>query len=688
MTLDPKFRNLFDTFFEEAAEGLTAAEGALLNLRLGDEDEELVNLLFRSIHSIKGGGGTFGFTHLGRLSHVMETLLDQVREGARHLQANSQDLLLESVDCLRCILIAHKEAELVDIERCERLSLEIERILDAGSAEAEEESSDAQVEEEAPTSIKGWELVFRPFAHFMASGNDPYRLMRLVAELGNTVIESDFNAASSLESFEPEQSCVTWRIELSGDVPEEDVRDIFSWVEGDDCELELVPLNEDSEATTEHAVVASEPEPQETIETSSTAPPRTKARASVQMASSSIRVSVEKIDSLVNLVGELVITQSMLAQVERDSDLKHVEELRTGLGELERNTRELQETVMRIRMLPIGTTFARFPRLVHDLGRQLGKNIDLQLSGEGTELDKTVLENIGDPLVHLVRNSVDHGIETPEVREAAGKDPMGTILLSAFHQGGSVVIEVRDDGAGVNRAKLLSKAVEKGVVDADAELSDDQILEILFHPGLSTAEQVSDVSGRGVGMDVVKRNIESLGGAITVFSEEGVGSLFRIRLPLTLAIIDGQLVRIGDEIYIIPLVNIVESLQVDRSNVTRVAGPSEVYRFREEALPLVHVSEVFSIPKSCVSNDGMVVVVEGDGRRVSLVVDELLGIQQVVVKSLDTNYERVPGLSGATILGDGAVALILDMAGLIRLAQRRRGEQTGQLNTSQQAALH
>ncbi len=669
MALDPQFRALFDTFFEEAAEGLTDAEGALLSMQPGDEDDELVNLLFRSIHSIKGGGGTFGFTHLGRLSHVMETLLDQVREGTRHLEAASQDLLLESVDCLRGILIAHKEEEEIDVERCERLSSSIEEILNAGA-----DTSTQEAEASTPTDAKqagppgeGWEIVFRPFPHFMEAGNDPYRLIRLVGELGEMRVHCITEKLPEFESYNPEASCLSWRMELRGSASEEDVRDIFSWVEGDDCEVIMTPLAAEKE----------EPKPEDlaaaaAIDTAAKkAPPKAKASGSVRMTSSSIRVSVDKIDSLVNLVGELVITQSMLAQVEQDNDLRHVQELRDGLGELERNTRELQETVMRIRMLPIGTTFARFPRLVHDLGRQLGKNIDLQLSGEGTELDKTVLENIGDPLVHLVRNSVDHGIETPDVREAAGKDPMGTVNFSAFHQGGNVVIEVRDDGAGVNRKKLLAKAIEKGLVDADAPISDDQVLQLLFHPGLSTADTVSNVSGRGVGMDVVKRNIEALGGAISVTSEEGTGSLFRIRLPLTLAIIDGQLVRIGDETYIVPLVSIVESMQADTKLVTTIAGRSEVYRFREEALPLLRVAEVFSVPATESQGDGMVVVVEGDGRTVALAVDELLGIQQVVIKSLDTNYERVQGLSGATILGDGTVALILDMTGLIRLANSR-----------------
>jgi two-component system chemotaxis sensor kinase CheA len=384
----------------------------------------------------------------------------------------------------------------------------------------------------------------------------------------------------------------------------------------------------------------------------------------------SIRVAIDKIDALVNMVGELVITQSMLSQLGAGFDMSRVDRLVDGLAQLERNTRELQESVMRIRMLPISFAFNRFPRLVRDLGQKLGKKINLKVSGEQTELDKTVMEKIGDPLVHLVRNSIDHGIEMPEARRAAGKPEAGTVHLNAYHKGGNIVIEIRDDGAGVNRRRVLEKARARGLVGEGEQPGDEAILDLLFQPGFSTAETVSDISGRGVGMDVVRRNIKDLGGSVEIRSEEGQGTLFTIRLPLTLAILDGQLVRVGEETYIIPLVSIVESLQIKEQHLNRVAGTVELYKLRESYIPIVRLHEVFARrADSAQLAGGLLVVVEGDGQRVGLLVDELLGQQQVVIKSLESNFRRVEGVSGATILGDGTVAVILDISGLIQLSR-------------------
>ncbi len=385
----------------------------------------------------------------------------------------------------------------------------------------------------------------------------------------------------------------------------------------------------------------------------------------------SIRVSIDKIDALINMVGELVITQSMLNQLGEDFDMARLAKLQEGLAQLERNTRELQENVMRIRMLPISFAFNRFPRMVHDLTQKLGKEVELKLSGEQTELDKTVMEKIGDPLVHLVRNSLDHGLERPDVRKKAGKSPVGLLHLNAFHQGGNIVIEISDDGAGLNKARITAKAKERGLVGEEEVLTDEKIYELIFQAGFSTADVISDVSGRGVGMDVVKRNIKDLGGTIEVKSEEGVGTRFTIRLPLTLAILDGQLVRVGSDTFILPLVSIVESLQISRDNVNVIAGKSEVYKLRNEYLPIVRLYNVFGqTPDSTTIEGGLLVVVEGDGQRIGLFVDDLLGQQQVVIKSLETNFQRVEGISGATILGDGTVALILDISGVIQCSRR------------------
>jgi two-component system chemotaxis sensor kinase CheA len=389
--------------------------------------------------------------------------------------------------------------------------------------------------------------------------------------------------------------------------------------------------------------------------------------------SGSIRVSVEKIDELMNTVGELVITQAMLSQLGSKLEGPTAEKLRGGLAQLERNMRELQESVMRVRMLPINVVFSRFPRMVRDLAQRLGKQIELKLTGEQTELDKTVLEKIGDPLVHLVRNSIDHGIESPATRSANGKPAAGTVHLDACHRGGNIAVEVSDDGGGLDKNRILTKARERGLVDPNDVLTDEQIYDLIFLPGFSTAEKTTDVSGRGVGMDVVRRNIKELGGKIELRSEMGKGSKTIITLPLTLAIVDGQSVSVGGETYIVPLVSIVESMQLKAANVSRLSGRGEVFSFRGHYLPIVRLYELFGVePRTHVLDEGLVVVAEGEGhQRIGLFVDDLLGQQQVVIKSLEANYGHVEGVSGATILGDGSVALILDIPGLIRAMSLR-----------------
>jgi two-component system chemotaxis sensor kinase CheA len=362
----------------------------------------------------------------------------------------------------------------------------------------------------------------------------------------------------------------------------------------------------------------------------------------------------------------------VLSQLAASIEGRDADELRNALGQLERHMRSLQESVMRVRMLPISFVFNRFPRLVRDLGQRLGKQIELRLNGDTTELDKTVLEKIGDPLVHLVRNSIDHGIESPEVRMASGKSASGTIELNAYHKGGSVVVEVSDDGGGLKRDKILAKARERGLVAADEDLSEDRVFNLIFAPGFSTADVISDVSGRGVGMDVVKRNINELGGHVQIFSTPGKGSMVRIRLPLTLAILDGQLARVGNEVYVVPIVSIVETIQVRREQVSTVASEGEVLRLRDDYLPIVRLYELFGIePQHKALLDGLLMIVEADGQRIGLFVDELLSQQQVVIKSLETNFRQVMGLSGATMLGDGRVALILDVPGVIARFQAR-----------------
>jgi two-component system chemotaxis sensor kinase CheA len=407
---------------------------------------------------------------------------------------------------------------------------------------------------------------------------------------------------------------------------------------------------------------------------------------SAKAETSSIRVGIDKVDSLINLVGELVITQSMLGQMGSSGESitdEHIGKLREGLVQLEQNTRELQDSVMRIRMLPISFTFNRFPRMVRDISIQLGKQVQLELSGENTELDKTVMEKISDPMVHLIRNALDHGIEMPAQRIAAGKPEVGTIVLNAFHQGSSIIIEMTDDGGGIDRERLLTKARKNGLVGESEQLSEEQKLELLFSPGLSTVEKVSDLSGRGVGMDVVRQNIQELNGSVEVSTEMGVGSTFSIRLPLTLAILDGQLVTVANQTYIFPLRSISESLQIDEAKVSNVAGGSYVYSLREEYIPIIRLDRLFGLRQEIgVLKDSLLVVIESEGQKIGVVVDELLAQQQVVIKSLEENYIRVLGVSGATILGDGTVAMIVDAVGLSNLAGKDIAAQKKMTNTA------
>ena len=485
-----------------------------------------------------------------------------------------------------------------------------------------------------------------------------------------------------LSAFDPEECQLEWVLTLDGPIERQDIEEAFAWVV-DECELEVEPI--ESEGTQEtgsqgpDAETQPSPEPEDADSATATstgdapppAPAEKKPRAKSAKGSDgggSIRVNIDKVDALINLVGELVITQSMLSRFQGDFDFTQIQELREGLTQLARNTRELQESVMAVRMLPISFAFSRFPRLVRDTGNALNKKVELRLNGEHTELDKTVLEKIGDPLVHLVRNSLDHGLETPEARAAAGKPETGVLELNAFHEGGNIIIQVIDDGAGINREKVLSKARERGLVGPDEQLSDDRIDNLIFQAGFSTVDQVSDLSGRGVGMDVVRRNITDLGGHVALKSEPGKGSTFTISLPLTLAILDGQLLRVGQESYIVSLVSIVETIQTKAEKVRKVAGKSEMFRLRDEILPVLRLHELLNVSADSTNiEDGLLVIAEANGQRVGIFVDELLEQQQVVIKSLEANYRQTEGISGATILGDGSVALILDVPGLLQL---------------------
>ncbi len=691
-----------DIFFEESFEGLDAMESGLLDLDIGAADVEAINTIFRAAHSIKGGAGTFGFMAVSEFTHVMETMLDEMRNGERDITTESTNLLLESVDVLREMLTAVQQKIDTDDERIADVRLKLEAMM-AGEILVEDEVSvtpemvTETVETVEKSKPQGWNISFAPHQHLLQTGNDPVRMLRELASLGeltSVVIDSKLPPFSDLE---PEDSYLSWQLTLLGDIPEEDVVEIFEWVD-EDCDLIIeamaplvigptrvevmvAALDKHDSAPIEASpvaeektvdVIAEEPVVNDVEEDKLIAPAapaaKPKSKATVAPAASSIRVGTDKVDSLINLVGELVITQSMLSQIGDNFTEDMLPKLIDGLAQLERNSREMQEAIMRIRMLPISFAFNRFPRLVHDMTGEMGKKVELKLTGEKTELDKTVMEKIGDPLVHLVRNSLDHGLETPEVRLAAGKDETGLLQLKAFHQGGKIVIEIHDDGAGLNEDKILAKAVENGLVAEGEHLSPDKIHDLIFLPGFSTADVVTDVSGRGVGMDVVRKNISSLGGTVEVVSKRGEGSVFTIRLPLTLAIMDGQTIRVANENYIIPLISIIETLEVKNTDIKQVSGKGELYPLRDEYVPVIRMYDVFNLePITTDLEEGLLVIVEGDGQKVGLFIDDLLGQQQVVIKSLETNYRKVIGVSGATILGDGTVALILDVPGLMAL---------------------
>ncbi|QSX37152.1 chemotaxis protein CheA [Shewanella sedimentimangrovi] len=667
--MDIDLSQFSQVFFEESIEGLAVMESELLKLDIAAPDPETINTIFRAAHSIKGGSATFGFTAVANFTHLLETLLDQIRDGQRQMTAEHVDLLLASVDLLRGMIDALMNKGDYDNDKAQQLQQRLSKLL---AEEAKSPTKQVDAWQPADEQPNGWQIEFVAGVDILRCGNDPQLMFAELREKGELNVRLQASQLPPWHDFDPESCYLSWQLTLHANVPLDEVKEVFEWVE-DECQIRYQPLF-DAEPTTEDPIVEDMAVDKPHVK----APDLKSVPQNKGNESSSIRVSTEKIDMLINMVGELVITQAMLGQIGRQDEIgpESMLLLQQGLEQLASHTRDLQESVMQIRMLPISFAFNRFPRLVRDIGQQLNKKVELVLKGEDTELDKTVLEKIVDPMVHLVRNSLDHGLESPETRRKFGKAETGTITLNAFHQGGNIVIEITDDGAGLNTAKILAKAREKGLVGADEELSDEAIHQLIFKPGFSTADAVSDLSGRGVGMDVVKRNIHELNGSIELSSQPGKGSRITIRLPLTLAILDGQLVRIGRHIYVVPLVSIYESLQVAPSRINRLSEDQELIRLRDEYLPVVKVHQVFNHDAEAREiKDGLVMVVDNSNEKVGLLVDELLAQQQVVIKSLEDNYTRIPGISGATILGDGTVALIIDVAGLVNLAGLRNGKE-------------
>jgi two-component system chemotaxis sensor kinase CheA len=733
-------QQFYQIFFQESDEHIQNLESSLLKLEETPDDKELLNSIFRSAHTIKGTSGSIGFTAVSEFTHLLETLLDKMRNWEVAADRSLIDLILKSVDCIKGMITTLREGREVDEGTADSLRPRLEEVLGgqglvAGGQQPETQNQKAETLQPKTQNPKLktpaakpvdrlFDIRFEPDPLMMRKGMDPLNLIRALGALGEVLtVRLDTSKLPPLEEMDPERLYLSWDILLLTREGREAIESVFEFVREDSLITVtlLTPASElDFPQPEEHDIEAKEV--REAIKDLDSRSPKLignlfLADGSVseeQLAGAlaeqlkqkkigevlveqkviseeklkdtlkkqevikktdvpTIRVDVEKVDKLMNLVGELVIIQSMLSQVAEgftpETFNQKLETLKKAANQLERNCREIQERVMSIRMLPIGNVFNRFPRVVRDISAERGKKAALLISGEDTELDKTLIEKIADPLTHLIRNSVDHGIEPPEERVAAGKPEIGKIRLSAFHQGGNVIVAVEDDGKGLDKGKITGKAIEKGLIKSAEGMSDQEIYNLIFLPGFSTAEKVTEVSGRGVGMDVVKRNIEGIGGSVLIETEEGKHTRFTIKIPLTLAIIDGLTVSVGKEMFIIPITSIVESKRPRMEEVKHVKGEGEVVNFRGHYVPLVRLHRFFGIePKKDDPTKALVVVVNAENRDYALLVDDLIGQQQAVIKSIGEGFEGVPGIAGATIQGSGEVALITDVAGIVKRA--------------------
>ncbi|HCD6754823.1 TPA: chemotaxis protein CheA [Enterobacter hormaechei] len=659
--------DFYQTFFDEADELLADMEQHLLDLVPEAPDSEQLNAIFRAAHSIKGGAGTFGFTILQETTHLMENLLDEARRGEMQLNTDIINLFLETKDIMQEQLDAYKSSAEPDAASFEYICNALRQL----ALEAKGEAS-APVVPAAKLSVV--DAVAEPDTAPDAPAGKLRVVLSRLKENEVDLLEEELGNLATLSNVVKGKDSLA--ATLDDGIGQDDIVAVLCFViEADQIAFETEAATAEAQAPAPAekapAVVPAAPA-LKAVPKESAAPARGEKPAARSSESTSIRVAVEKVDQLINLVGELVITQSMLAQRSNELDPVTHGDLITSMGQLQRNARDLQESVMSIRMMPMEYVFSRFPRLVRDLAGKLNKQIELTLMGSSTELDKSLIERIIDQLTHLVRNSLDHGIELPENRVAAGKSPVGNLILSAEHQGGNICIEVTDDGAGLNRERILAKAISQGMA-VNENMTDEEVGMLIFAPGFSTAEQVTDVSGRGVGMDVVKRNIQEMGGHVEIQSKQGAGTTIRILLPLTLAILDGMSVKVADEVFILPLNAVMESLQPREEDLHPLAGGERVLEVRGEYLPLVELWKVFEVDGAKTeATQGIVVILQSAGRRYALLVDQLIGQHQVVVKNLESNYRKVPGISAATILGDGSVALIVDVSALQGLNREQR----------------
>ncbi|MBD9385810.1 chemotaxis protein CheA [Agrobacterium sp. AGB01] len=718
-----------EIFFQECEEQLAELESGLLKLNDGDRDPETVNAVFRAVHSIKGGAGAFGLDDLVAFAHVFETTLDCVRSNKLEPNQDVLKVMLKSADVLADLTNAARDGGQVEATRTRGLVKELEALANGempSASSAPEAAAPKVADAPAPTDESGFQpvafsfsdfedditplmepsvynVVFKPKASLYSKGNEAALLLRDLSRLGEMGINCDMSTLPSLEDIDPEAAYFSWTITVKTDKSAEDVRSVFEFAEWD-CDLEItspepeataeelpmvpVPFDLsilDEEVIEEPAVLSAADDAVSTAGAASdvlrkvsaavekkevakeAAAPANAAAAANASAGQTIRVDLDRVDRLINLVGELVINQAMLSQSVIENDTTGTSAVNMGLEELQQLTREIQDSVMAIRAQPVKPVFQRMSRIVREVADMIGKQIRLITEGENTEVDKTVIDKLAEPLTHMIRNAVDHGIETPEKREAAGKNPEGTVKLSAKHRSGRILIELQDDGAGINRERVRQKAIDNDLIAADANLSDEEIDNLIFMPGFSTADKISDISGRGVGMDVVKRSIQALGGRISITSRPGLGSTFTMSLPLTLAVLDGMVVTVAGQTLVVPLTAIVETLQPEAQSIHSFGANQRLISIRNSFCPLVDVGRILNFratQANPVEGVALLVESEGGGQR-ALMVDAIQGQRQVVIKSLEANYTHVPGIAAATILGDGRVALILDVDAVV-----------------------
>jgi two-component system, chemotaxis family, sensor kinase CheA len=695
------------TFFDECSEALQQIEAGLTDLREGAGSEDTINAVFRSVHSVKGGAGIFGFDGLVSFAHVFETVLDAMRSTKLPATPDVVDVLLPANDVLSDLIAMSRAGEAIPPDLGHESRAALEQLL-RGDAAAADDLSPAPADFEGidftPVRFDGFDegndeaaeqtyrIVFRPKPEMLKKANEPLYILRELRKLGELDLVAEVGRLPPLDQLEYDRPYLGWTGTLRTAAKREQIEEVFEFVTGD-CEIEITKDGAAEISNPQSAIVETTSPPiQPTVTSGAGGPPgeiaapstaansetdragavapRPAATVKAAAGATTTRVELEKIDRVVNMVGELVIAQAMLGQVVHGLPEEVSGRLAQVLEEVVHHTRELKDSVMSMRAQPVNAVFQRMPRLVRELATKTGKKVRLELAGENTEVDRSIIERLGDPLTHIIRNSIDHGIELPADRLAAGKSEEGTIRLAAEHRGGRIVISISDDGAGINPERVLKKAKDQGLVGSDAVLADDEINNLIFMPGFSTAEKVSDISGRGVGMDVVRRNIQDVGGRISLKSERGRGMTIQLALPLTLAVMDGMVIRVGQETYVMPMSAIVECLRPPASDVHNLIGTSGMLRLRGNLVPLVQLSDLLDVTSMLSASDERVVIITdaGEGAHFGIVVDELCGHQQVVVKSIEESYGSVPGIAGATILGNGRVAFILDVEKLSDLA--------------------